>query len=170
MAVPIPRESRLSNFGFTFGTQYIGIKICIQTSFKLKSTVVCYKPQKMGITKNGNFFSLLRKLLAKPSCEHPPTMVFADYRSGTPLLPTMPFPGRNNSKWSWLIDVCLGVAWYTFYVGLKRRGTLQIFILLQIRIDQNLLNLFHVTIFSSLSIEGIKKLSKSHHFVLTVSR
>ncbi len=60
-----------------------------------------------NFAKNGIFFSLLCKLLAKPPCEHPPTMASADYRSGTPSLPTMPFPGRNNSKWSWLIDVCL---------------------------------------------------------------
>jgi hypothetical protein len=39
MAVPIPRESQLSNFRFKFGTQYIGIKICMQTFFKLKLTV-----------------------------------------------------------------------------------------------------------------------------------
>ncbi len=38
-------------------------------------------------------------------------MASADYLSGTPLLPTMPFPGRNNSKWSWLIVVCLGAGW-----------------------------------------------------------
>ncbi len=74
-------------------------------------TAAMLPASKMGITKNGIFFSLLRKLLAKLSCKHPPTMASADYHSGTPLLPTMPFPGRNDSKWSWLIDVCLGTRW-----------------------------------------------------------
>jgi hypothetical protein len=35
-------------------------------------------------------------------------MASADYHSGTPLLPNMPYPDRNDSKWSWLIVVCLG--------------------------------------------------------------
>ncbi len=61
--------------------------------------------------KEWDFFSLLRKLLAKHLVNTPPTMVSADYCSGTPLLPTMPFPGRNDSEWSWLIDVCLGTGW-----------------------------------------------------------
>jgi hypothetical protein len=38
-------------------------------------------------------------------------MLTADYRSGTPLLPTMLFPGKNNMKWSWLIVLCLGAGW-----------------------------------------------------------
>jgi hypothetical protein len=38
-------------------------------------------------------------------------MASTDYRSGTPLPPIMPFSGRNSSKWSWLIDVCLGAIW-----------------------------------------------------------
>jgi hypothetical protein len=55
---------------------------------------------------------LIRKLLAKLSCEHPPpTMASANYQSGTPSLLTMPFHDRNNSKWSWLIVVCLGAGW-----------------------------------------------------------
>ncbi len=48
------------------------------------------RPQKMRKAKNEYFFTLLRKLLAIPSCEHPPTMASADYRSGTPSLYTMP--------------------------------------------------------------------------------
>jgi hypothetical protein len=47
-----------------------------------------------------SYFHLLCKLLAKPSYKHPPTMASADYRSGTPLLPTIPLSGRNDSKWS----------------------------------------------------------------------
>jgi hypothetical protein len=38
-------------------------------------------------------------------------MVSTDYCSGTPLLPTIPFPIRNESKWSWLIVACLGTRW-----------------------------------------------------------
>jgi hypothetical protein len=66
---------------------------------------------KIGNRKKLEIFSLLCKLLAKPSCKHPPTMVSADYRSGTPSLPITPFPGRNDSEWSWLIDVCLDAGW-----------------------------------------------------------
>ena len=53
--------------------------------------------------KKCQYFTLLCKLLAKPSYEHPPTMASTNYHSGTPLLPTMPFPDRNDSEWSWLI-------------------------------------------------------------------
>ncbi len=66
--------------------------------------------------------------------------------------------------WVW----ALRRAWYIFYIELKRRGILQYIFLLQIWIDQN--HLFQVTIFSSMSIEGVKNCQKSHHFVLTVSR
>jgi hypothetical protein len=50
MAVPIPRETQLSSFGFTFGTLYVGIEICMQTSFKLKSTVRSTVSQTLGLT------------------------------------------------------------------------------------------------------------------------
>ncbi len=49
------------------------------------------------------FFTLLQKLLAKPSCLHSSTMAYADKRSNTPMLPNMPSPDRNDSEWSWLI-------------------------------------------------------------------
>jgi hypothetical protein len=61
--------------------------------------------KKMSIRKN-----VLGKLLAKP-VEHPPTMMSTNYHSSTPLLPTMPFPDRNNNELSWLIVLCLGTGW-----------------------------------------------------------
>ncbi len=66
---------------------------------------------KMRTARNENIFKLLHKLLAKQSCEHPPTAASTNYRSSTPSLPTMPFPDKNDSKWSWLIVVCLGAMW-----------------------------------------------------------
>jgi hypothetical protein len=60
--------------------------------------------------KNVNDFTLLGKLLAKPSCEHPPTMTSANYHSGTPLLPTMPFPDRNDKQMV-LADCCMPRRW-----------------------------------------------------------
>ncbi len=38
-------------------------------------------------------------------------MASANYCSGTPSLPTMPFPDRNYSEWPWLIFVCCGAGW-----------------------------------------------------------
>jgi hypothetical protein len=64
----------------------------------------------MRIARYEDIFTLLRKLLAKPSCEHPSTMMFADYCRGTPLLPTMPFPDRNHSEWSCFV-ACLSAGW-----------------------------------------------------------
>ncbi len=66
---------------------------------------------KIGTGKNWEFFTLLRKLLAKSSCIPPPTMASAGYHSGIPALPAMPSPDRNDSEWSWLIVVCLGGGW-----------------------------------------------------------
>jgi hypothetical protein len=40
MAVPIPKETQLSSFGFTFGTLYVGIEICMLTTFKLSQLYV----------------------------------------------------------------------------------------------------------------------------------
>jgi hypothetical protein len=65
----------------------------------------------MSIRKNVTDFTLLHKLLAEPSCLHPPHMASVVYCSGIPSLPTMPSPDRNDSKCSWLIVVCLGAKW-----------------------------------------------------------
>ena len=62
--------------------------------------------------KSVKFFTLLSKLLAKPSCLHPSTMASADYHSGIPChYQPRPPPDRNNSEWLWLIVVCLGAGW-----------------------------------------------------------
>jgi hypothetical protein len=67
------------------------LKSCLQTN-KASN----YREKKMSSGKKFNDVTLLCKLLAEPSCLHPPTMACADYRSSILLLPTMPSPDRSN--------------------------------------------------------------------------
>ena len=62
------------------------------------------------IEKSVQFFTLLSKLVAKPSCLHSSTMASADYHSGIPLLPTTPSPWQKL-QWMVVADCCMPRRW-----------------------------------------------------------
>jgi hypothetical protein len=63
-------------------------------------------PNAFFIEKKIGYFTLLCKLLSKPSRPYPSTMASADYRISIPLLPDMHSPNRNDSKMV-LTDCCM---------------------------------------------------------------
>ncbi len=59
-----------------------------------------YQPQKLRNAKIDIFFSLLCKLLAKPSCKHPSTIASADYHS----LRCRWHGGTARRQWRWQLS------------------------------------------------------------------
>jgi hypothetical protein len=68
-------------------TDSIVQKVPTATPTPQTSSTTCFGRKKWE-RKNENLFSLLCKLLAKPSCKHPSTLASADYHSCTPSLTT----------------------------------------------------------------------------------